>query len=315
MICATPDGKHLEIFTYKQCAELDKLISPILFNAHGIQRNCHRSVMYLTDSLGGLKIMSIFHLQGFSKMQFYCIHTRNMDTTGKLLTISGRYTQLECGLSQPFFTYDFYKTYFLVTPTWTTNIWQYMTECHTTLQQYNEWVYTPPRQHDFFLMDILLRSNLPQSHIEIFNRVRLNLRLLTASDIVICNSGFKILPNIFQGINNRHSSYNWPTYHTLPKKWMEIFYNILRTTIKAQLNSTHLGHWISNSHQKWLTYLDTSGQIVHVDAQNEIPVHFTPIDIIDNTKILGTKPPPLPENQTNQNLTPMQLVQNAPNWL
>ena len=96
---------------------------------------------------------------------------------------------------------------------------------------------------------------------------------------------------------------------------MEIFYNILRTTIKAQLNSTHLGHWISNSHQKWLTYLDTSGQIVHVDAQNEIPVHFTPIDMMDNTKILGTKSPPLPENQTNQNFTPMQLVQNTPNWL
>ena len=95
---------------------------------------------------------------------------------------------------------------------------------------------------------------------------------------------------------------------------MGIFYNILCTTIKTQLNSTHLGHWISDSHQKWLTYLDTSGKIVHVDEQNEVPVHFTPINMMDK-KILGTKPPTLPENQTNQNLTPMQLVQNAPNWL
>lgn len=143
-----------------------------------IQRNCLRSVMYLTDSYGGLKIMRIFHLQGFSKMQFYCIHTRNMDMTGKLLKISSRYTQLECGLSWPFSTYDFYKTYFLITPTWTTNIWQYIMECHATLRQYDAWLYQPPRQHDLFFMDILLRSNLPQSHLEIFNTVWLNFKTL-----------------------------------------------------------------------------------------------------------------------------------------
>ena len=144
-----------------------------------MQKNSNRSAMYLTDSFSGLHIMSIYHLQGYSKIQFMCIHTRNMDTTGKLLQISSRYIQLESGLSQPFYSYNFCKTHFLVTPTWFTNIWQYLTECHTQFHQYEPWLYSVPRQHDLFITDEVPRSNMPQSHIKIFNRVRLNLRLLT----------------------------------------------------------------------------------------------------------------------------------------
>ena len=194
-------------FTYQQCLQLDRIISPILFNAHGIQRNCNRNVMYLTSEFGGLKVMSIYQLQGFSKIQFLCIHTRNMDTTGELLQISNRFTQLETGLSKPFFTYGYYDAYFLATPTWTTNIWQYMTECHTNLHQYDAWTYQVPRQHDFFLMDIILRADIPQTYKEIFNRVRLNMQLLTVSDIVISTTRSSFLPDILRGTNPRSSKF------------------------------------------------------------------------------------------------------------
>lgn len=206
--------------------------------------------MYFTDGLGGLKIMSIYHLQGFSKMQFLCIYTRNMDTTGKLLEISNRHTQLESDLSRPYFTYKFYSTSFLVTPTWTTNLWQYMSVCHAQLHEYDAWVYTPPRQHDFFLMDIVLRSNIPQGHKEIFNRVRINLRLLTASDIVVCNHSNKLLPHLLDGVSLRSSKFHWPQVQQLPPHWIQIFKTTLITVIRAQLESTPLGHWISDGHQK-----------------------------------------------------------------
>ena len=110
-----------------------------------------------------------------------------------------------------------------------------------------------------FLMDILLRSNLPQTHIEIFNWVRLNLRLLTASDVIIYNSGDKLLPNLLLGKNHWQSEYNWPDYHELPDKWIEIFSNILRTTIATKLQSTPLGHWVHTGHQKWTHFLTTTG--------------------------------------------------------
>ena len=52
-------------------------------------------------------------------------------------------------------------------------------------------------------MDIILRSETPKDDQEIFNRVRLNLKLITAADIVIADSRSKILPNILDGVNER----------------------------------------------------------------------------------------------------------------
>ena len=304
-------------FTYRQCQELDKIIRPILFNAHGIQRHCNQSVMYLTDSLGGLKIMSIYHLQGYSKMQFFCMHTRNMDTIGKLLTISSRYTQLECGLSKSYFKYDYYDVQHLVTTTWSTNIWQYITECKSTLHDYDEWTYKQPRKNDFFLMDAILRSNIPIPQQEIFNRVRINLRLLTASDIVVCNSGTKLLPNILQGINHRHSSFSWPVQQDLPKRWMDIFYSIVKSEIYNQIQSIPLGQWISDGHQCWNYYMTEEKTIVQAPYGTKNPSHTKPVDVClkNKIKIIGVKDMHLQNFHDPISQTLSQAIQNAPKWL
>lgn len=204
---------------YQQCKKLDKLISPMLFNAHCIQQNCNRSVLYMSHELGGLQIFSIFHLQGVAKLQFFFKHLREMDTTRKLLSTSLRYTQLELGVSKPFLSLNFYKNHNFVTPTWITNIWQYMTECNTQIYEYEPWIYIPPRQHDFFLMDIVMRSPIPDSHKVIFNQVRINMHLLNASDIMIIDSPKKNLPSIYDGNHCRTSTYNWPTKQILPTQW------------------------------------------------------------------------------------------------
>ena len=78
------------------------MLGQMLFNAHTIQRNCNRSVLYISAELGGLQIFSVYHLQGIAKLQSLLKHYREFDTTGKLLLASMRYTQLELGISQPF---------------------------------------------------------------------------------------------------------------------------------------------------------------------------------------------------------------------
>ena len=211
-------------FTYEQCAQLDKLLSPLLLNMHGIQRNSNRNIIYMSEEYGGLQIYSIYHLQGMAKVQFFFKHIREQDTTGKLLLTSLRYTQLECGLSKSFFQYNYDKTNFLLTPTWITHLWQYATTCHVQIHEYQPWIYTPPRQHDFFFMDIVVRSNIPQIDKEIFNRIRINMRLLTASDIVIADPGTKILPHIYDGFNRRESNMNWPCVYKFPDKWQKMLF-------------------------------------------------------------------------------------------
>ena len=140
--------------------------------------------------------MHHYHLQGISKFQFLHLHYRNNDTTGKLLKITMRYTQLECGLSDPFYTHEFYKIEHLVTPTWITNLWQYTSESHSQIHKQHPWSYQCLRIRDSFIMDIIINSDLSHEHQEIFNSVRLNLRLLTLSDMVVANSPSRILPDM-----------------------------------------------------------------------------------------------------------------------
>ena len=205
-------------FTKEQCDELDKLIRPHLFNMHRIQRNYNRQVIYTSREHGGLHIYSTYHLQGISKLQFLFRHYRNEDTTGKLIISSMRFTQLKCGLSTPYYMTDYNKHHNLVTPTWATHIWKYCSDCKVQMRESAPWIYQLPRCNDFFLMDIVALSEITMEHKEIFNRVRLNLKLLTASDIIKAHRGAEILPNILKGESKRTSTLNWPQVADIPKQ-------------------------------------------------------------------------------------------------
>ena len=88
------------------------------------------------------------------------------------------------------------------------------------LRESDPWIYQAPRQNDFFLTDVVLRANLTQEHKEIFNRVRLNLKVLTASDIVCVDKKTKIHPSIIKGRNKRGSNLHWPKVMDVPTSWI-----------------------------------------------------------------------------------------------
>ena len=106
----------------QQCRDIDKLVTPILYSAHGIQRNCSKSVLYTPTKYGGFGHKSIWHLQGLEKLNFFLAHYRRHDTTGRLIKISTRWTQLEAGVSMPFYTNKHDKLAPLLTPTWMTHL-------------------------------------------------------------------------------------------------------------------------------------------------------------------------------------------------
>lgn len=302
-------------FTYQQCLKLDKLLGPLLCHAHGIQRNCNKSIIYLSHELGGMEIYSLYHLQGTAKLQFLFKHYREFDTTGKLLTTSMRYTQLELGMSKNFLSLNFYKYANMITPTWVTNLWQYMCECNCQILEVNPWLYNPPREGDFFLMDVIQRSNLPDNHKEIFNRVRLNLRLLTASDIVIASSRSKIIPGLYEGNTGRYSSYNWPKYHTLPSKWQLIFNDAVKQIIVPQLQNNPLGKWREGGYQRFLYKLDhvtnkvcifnetNSSEAIDIDCH-----HIT-------RKILGQRIIERHDTTMDISRTPTHAIKTVPVWM
>ena len=82
------------------------------------------------------------------------------------------------------------------------------------------------------------------------------MRLLTASDIVIVDSGTKILPHIYDGYNRRESNMNWPRVYKFPDTWQNIFNQVIDNVIRPQLQSTPLSKWTSTSHQQWIHFID-----------------------------------------------------------
>ena len=160
-------------------------------------------------------------------------------------------------------------------------------------------------------MDIILRSETPKEDQEIFNRVRLNLKIITASDIVIADSRSKILPNILEGVNERNSVLNWPENQHLPKKWYDIFGNILKTVIRSQLHSTPLGKWIGKGHQRWKNYCDSQNNIIEKEI-DEDKNGLTPVDITRRrtTRIIGKQYIVTKMKNMNRHTSPLDALQH-----
>ena len=133
-----------------QCNDLDKLVTPILYHAHSIQKNNSKCVLYSPQKYGGFGHKSVWHLQGILKLKFFLTHYRRHDTTGRLIKISIHWTQLEAGVSTPFYKHNYKKLAPLLTPTWVTHLWDYLSSCNSTIEENKPWTYQKTCSNDFF---------------------------------------------------------------------------------------------------------------------------------------------------------------------
>lgn len=85
-----------------------------------------------------------------------------------------RWSQLESGISIPFYKYNYELLVFLLTPTWFTHIREYLYSCNVTINEKDPWLYIPPRENDFFLMDLIIEAAIPDEHKIIFNEIRMH---------------------------------------------------------------------------------------------------------------------------------------------
>ena len=254
--------------TFKQCKKLQTLLDPILLHAHGLQRNTPKIVLFSTSTQAGLNISHLYHVQGQEKLKLLLMHIRRNDTTGKLLNISIAQTQIELGIEKSFLTKNFHQYSAYITPTWTTHLWNYLTDCHATLDRTEErqW-YEAPRVNDFFIMDLVFQADISQRSKEIFNQIRTHLKLLTASDMVEVGSSYSLLPCLFKMENTRESKWEWPVVLPFPSKWKEEWDSILKNIIQPRIRHKPLGPWIGESHQTWTTKISQNGLKLQVNGE------------------------------------------------
>ena len=129
-------------------------------NAHGIQRNCSRIVLYSSNKNAGLGVQHIYHMQGLEQLKFFLYLVRNQSSTSKLIEISMRYTQLEIGVNTCFLQLKYSKYSHYSTKTWITGIWQFLDSCNADIIKAETWFPPLPRENDEYFMNIIYQSNL-----------------------------------------------------------------------------------------------------------------------------------------------------------
>jgi ribonuclease HI len=250
----------LYMFTEEQCNALMKIISPTLLHSHYLNKNYPRSLLEANDQYGGLNIIHFYDLMGMEKSKFLFMHLRRQDTTGRLLQIAMQHTQLECGSASLFFNIDFTKFSPLVTPTWLTNLWEYYDKRAITMDLALPITYKIPREHDEFLMDILVREGtLSESELIQINKVRQHLQVLTLSDVTDLR-GQRLLQHVKRGVlKGRRSKFIFCKQDP-QKTWLKIWEKKCCPIWEKQLNRRPLGVWIRKTHQRWLWKCDEDRQ-------------------------------------------------------
>ena len=253
--------------TFAECDKLMTPIKPILLNTHGLHKNCNRNILFLPTQNTGLGYQHWYIVKGIEKLRLAFLHFRKQDTTNDLLKICLSYTQLEIGNTQVFFSRDPSEWRKYVSDNWIIDLWQFTHECGVTLHLPDVWTYTPPRDNDVFLADLIEQSNWDETHKLMFHQIRLYLQLLTLSDLVVVDKGTQILHNIFQCTRSRDSSLEWPDAPAFPSSWKHSWCQFLRNTIATHLYHSPLGKWISPTHQKWATFTTYSQNIVRINNE------------------------------------------------
>ena len=267
-------------FNKIECKELDKIISPVLLHAVRVHRNASRVPLYTPKSMGGYGFVNIFHVQGIEKLKFFFMHYRLNDTTGQLIKISIRYSQLEMGTSTPFYLLDHKQHQFLVTETWTTQIWDYMCACKYRFVEVDPWKYVKPRENDFFLMDVITKSSLPQRYKMMFNQIRMYMKLLTVSDIIDPDTN-AIYPHVLRCEQKIKSTLGWPNIHKFPRSWISVWKSILNSIIIPKVQHLPLGKWTSKTHQETSTQSVDSTEAETTEVENT-EVKITEVEITKN---------------------------------
>jgi len=112
-------------FTYQQCNDLVKQISPILLHSAGMQEHFPRAIMEAGPEYVGFGWTHLYDLHGQEKLKIFTMHLRKNDTTAHLLRISTKHTQLQLGISQPFLSTNYEEFSYLCQNTWVTHLWEY----------------------------------------------------------------------------------------------------------------------------------------------------------------------------------------------
>jgi hypothetical protein len=196
--------------TRKQCAILMTILLRALLPKLNINRNTARSIVYGPSSLSGLNLPHIFTVQGIDKLHLFLGHLRLGDRAGDLLHINLSYIQLVTGLGMFFLNKD-YQLYTWIEEGWLTSLWDFTSSIGVSFVYPDVWIPPRSREHNLHLIEHIQTLNLTDKSMDILNRCRLYLQVITLADITSAD-GKEIMPGVKKGqrLDEQTSRLEWP---------------------------------------------------------------------------------------------------------
>ena len=248
--------------SFQQCDDLIKLIRPLILHSHRTHQHFPKVILAASSLYAGYNFIHLYDLQGFEKIKFFTHHLRQLDDTGNTLLLSLQFSQLSIGTEELFINLNYSSYSFLTDATWSTHLWEYLSNRELTIDINHNIVIPPQRYNDAYIMDIVY-SHFTKEELIRINKIRISLRLLFLSDVIDIR-GKNILPEIRKGITHRSSNITFPD-QTFAPSWIPLWSKAC-DKIQQFVSRNHLGKWI-RYHFKWMAKISICQMFLSIHGE------------------------------------------------
>jgi hypothetical protein len=181
------------------------------------------------------------------------------------------YLQLLVGSNINFFHLPYTKYAKGIKSSWLTSLWDCVSKVKFTLRLKNSWTPDIQRINDVMLMDYFITLKYKPKTLQVLNRCRIYLQVLSLSDITSAD-GKEIIPQVLIGdkLSDRKSNLEWPTQQKHPKNNWIIWASALNHIHTRNRLKNKLTTWLSEPHQSWFWYMNPIRSIIYHNPYDNI---------------------------------------------
>ena len=271
--------------------ECDNIMVPILKAALPKMEICQKIgkvYLYGPELLQGLGFPNLYTELGFSRLQILLKHGGMLTQARKVLDCCIEGHQLEMGSLLNFLSL-LHKNYsHLCTNSIIEHTWKFISDNDIILES-THCLLQKLRINNVSIMDVFHQNTtFNKDEMVDINRCRIYLQILTILDITEGNREH-ITVSAMQGKKDstRISTWNWPIQPRSPASSWKLWQNALQTSFlktDSRRLKISLGAWINKLNQRWVWFLDSTGEMLYEKIDTGYIAHSTIGYRLRNTK-------------------------------
>ena len=251
---------HATSFSKRQCKQMDTNIRKNIYPHMRFNRHTPAAVMQAPWDQGGMNMPDTYVRQTQLQTEYVIKQLRNGNTVENDFLVTLDIIQLQSGLITPLFEYKGSVPYMDVG--YIASLRERLAEIDASIWIEKAWTPSLQREGDKSLMEAFLRRNLTPDTLRKLNAVRIYMRVITLSDIVL-EDGATIGHTTCstRGEFIAGSDLHWPPISKPPKKWFALFRKHVKETFCYSMGRVHhtssldlnrpLGKWYPVPRHTW----------------------------------------------------------------